>query len=158
MLALQEYSNTSFGGTDTDINISCGESGYNTMSDSINPTPNSTPTPGSILARISLMPAGEKPYNCTWPDCDKKFSRSDEQIRHLRTHTGEKQFQCPLFSQPLQSGVAPGLVPMLGGGGVVHRVGLLRHRDRLEHCWARGGTATPQLDWLPRRASHMQQE
>eukprot|EP00063_Salmo_salar_P049948 XP_014024783.1 PREDICTED: Krueppel-like factor 9 isoform X1 [Salmo salar] len=39
---------------------------------------------------------GEKPYNCSWPDSDKKFSRSDEQIRHLRTHTGEKQFQCPL--------------------------------------------------------------
>eukprot|EP00063_Salmo_salar_P049949 XP_014024784.1 PREDICTED: Krueppel-like factor 9 isoform X2 [Salmo salar] len=70
------------------------------MSDSTNPTPNitpnATPTPLSILVCISRMPAGEKPYNCSWPDSDKKFSRSDEQIRHLRTHTGEKQFQCPL--------------------------------------------------------------
>uniref|UniRef100_A0A673W8E2 C2H2-type domain-containing protein n=1 Tax=Salmo trutta TaxID=8032 RepID=A0A673W8E2_SALTR len=115
-------SNSSFGRTDT--NISCEESGYTTMFDSTNPTPNitpnATPTPLSILACISRMPAatfdscvrvlgklshlkshirtrtGEKPYNCSWPDCDKKFSRSDEQIRHLRTHTGEKQVQCPL--------------------------------------------------------------
>ncbi|KFP25048.1 Krueppel-like factor 9, partial [Colius striatus] len=30
------------------------------------------------------------------PDCLKKFSRSDELTRHYRTHTGEKQFRCPL--------------------------------------------------------------
>nr|XP_027221460.1 transcription factor Sp5-like [Penaeus vannamei] len=26
--------------------------------------------------------------------CDKAFTRSDELQRHLRTHTGEKRFQC----------------------------------------------------------------
>lgn len=40
--------------------------------------------------------AGERPFPCTWPDCLKKFSRSDELTRHYRTHTGEKQFRCPL--------------------------------------------------------------
>uniref|UniRef100_A0A803XLW1 C2H2-type domain-containing protein n=1 Tax=Meleagris gallopavo TaxID=9103 RepID=A0A803XLW1_MELGA len=38
----------------------------------------------------------ERPFPCTWPDCLKKFSRSDELTRHYRTHTGEKQFRCPL--------------------------------------------------------------
>uniref|UniRef100_A0A8B9ILU0 C2H2-type domain-containing protein n=1 Tax=Anser cygnoides TaxID=8845 RepID=A0A8B9ILU0_ANSCY len=40
--------------------------------------------------------ARERPFPCTWPDCLKKFSRSDELTRHYRTHTGEKQFRCPL--------------------------------------------------------------
>ncbi len=39
---------------------------------------------------------GERPFHCTWPDCAKKFSRSDELTRHFRTHTGEKRFMCPL--------------------------------------------------------------
>ncbi|NWY08264.1 KLF9 factor, partial [Nothoprocta ornata] len=44
----------------------------------------------------SFLPSGERPFPCTWPDCLKKFSRSDELTRHYRTHTGEKQFRCPL--------------------------------------------------------------
>lgn len=37
---------------------------------------------------------GEKPFACTWENCGRKFSRSDELSRHRRTHTGEKRFQC----------------------------------------------------------------
>ena len=40
--------------------------------------------------------SGERPFECTWPDCGKKFSRSDELTRHYRTHTGEKRFNCPM--------------------------------------------------------------
>uniref|UniRef100_A0A673FPX0 Kruppel-like factor 13 n=1 Tax=Sinocyclocheilus rhinocerous TaxID=307959 RepID=A0A673FPX0_9TELE len=43
-----------------------------------------------------LMHTGERPFPCTWPDCIKKFARSDELARHYRTHTGEKKFGCPL--------------------------------------------------------------
>lgn len=43
-----------------------------------------------------LCSAGERPFPCTWPDCEKKFARSDELARHTRTHTGEKRFLCPL--------------------------------------------------------------
>uniref|UniRef100_A0A667G5T0 Kruppel like factor 11 n=1 Tax=Lynx canadensis TaxID=61383 RepID=A0A667G5T0_LYNCA len=39
---------------------------------------------------------GEKPFNCSWDGCDKKFARSDELSRHRRTHTGEKKFVCPV--------------------------------------------------------------
>ncbi|KAI7903707.1 uncharacterized protein BX663DRAFT_433486, partial [Cokeromyces recurvatus] len=29
---------------------------------------------------------GEKPHACTFPNCDKRFSRSDELQRHIRAH------------------------------------------------------------------------
>ncbi|NXH47628.1 KLF9 factor, partial [Dicaeum eximium] len=53
------------------------------------------PLPPKISCHPSF-PTGERPFPCTWPDCLKKFSRSDELTRHYRTHTGEKQFRCPL--------------------------------------------------------------
>uniref|UniRef100_A0A8C2YC11 KLF transcription factor 13 n=1 Tax=Coturnix japonica TaxID=93934 RepID=A0A8C2YC11_COTJA len=43
-----------------------------------------------------LLPAGERPFECSWEGCDKKFARSDELSRHRSTHTGEKHFACPV--------------------------------------------------------------
>jgi hypothetical protein len=34
---------------------------------------------------------GEKPFPCTFPGCEKRFSRSDELTRHSRIHTNEKR-------------------------------------------------------------------
>ena len=31
---------------------------------------------------------GERPFPCTWANCGKRFARSDELARHVRTHTG----------------------------------------------------------------------
>ncbi|XP_076353642.1 uncharacterized protein LOC143248792 [Tachypleus tridentatus] len=39
---------------------------------------------------------GEKPYQCTWKGCGWKFARSDELTRHYRKHTGDRPFQCRL--------------------------------------------------------------
>ena len=39
---------------------------------------------------------GEKPFVCDYKDCDRRFARSDELARHRRTHTGEKNFACPM--------------------------------------------------------------
>ncbi|CAB1328292.1 unnamed protein product [Coregonus sp. 'balchen'] len=37
---------------------------------------------------------GEKPYQCSWEGCEWRFARSDELTRHFRKHTGAKPFQC----------------------------------------------------------------
>ena len=40
--------------------------------------------------------SGERPFPCSWSGCGKRFARSDELARHTRTHTGEKNFICPV--------------------------------------------------------------
>ncbi|XP_018431817.1 PREDICTED: LOW QUALITY PROTEIN: transcription factor Sp8 [Nanorana parkeri] len=39
------------------------------------------------------------PAGCNWIFCGKRFTRSDELQRHLRTHTGEKRFACPVCNK-----------------------------------------------------------
>jgi len=43
--------------------------------------------------------AGERPFACTWLFCTRRFSRSDELQRHIRTHTGDKRFVCQICSK-----------------------------------------------------------
>lgn len=37
---------------------------------------------------------GEKPYKCTFPECDKAFALSFDRNLHVRRHTGDKPFEC----------------------------------------------------------------
>lgn len=48
---------------------------------------------------VMLFSAGEKPFQCMWEGCTRKFARSDELSRHKRTHTGEKNFTCPICNR-----------------------------------------------------------
>ncbi|MEQ2187608.1 hypothetical protein GOODEAATRI_006460 [Goodea atripinnis] len=75
---------------------------------------------------------GERPFPCTWPDCSKKFARSDELARHYRTHTGEKKFGCPLCDKRFMrsdhlmkharrhSDFQPGMLKKPHGGTTTH--------------------------------------
>uniref|UniRef100_A0A915MDB0 C2H2-type domain-containing protein n=1 Tax=Meloidogyne javanica TaxID=6303 RepID=A0A915MDB0_MELJA len=38
--------------------------------------------------------SGEKPFQCNWKDCGWRFARSDELTRHYRRHTGYRPFRC----------------------------------------------------------------
>ena len=48
------------------------------------------------LMQPSIFFSGEQPFPCSWLGCGKRFARSDELARHTRTHTGEKNFICPV--------------------------------------------------------------
>ncbi len=39
---------------------------------------------------------GEKPFQCTWSGCCWRFSRSDELARHRRSHSGVKPYACTI--------------------------------------------------------------
>ncbi|KAK4881652.1 hypothetical protein RN001_004971 [Aquatica leii] len=53
----------------------------------------------NVVLHSTRCTTGERPFPCSWDGCGKRFARSDELARHTRTHTGEKNFACPVCNK-----------------------------------------------------------
>ena len=52
--------------------------------------------PRKPVDRRSKVPEEERPFKCIIPECNRRFSRSDELNRHTRIHTGTKPYECKI--------------------------------------------------------------
>lgn len=40
------------------------------------------------------MIAGEKPFKCEFPSCDRRFANSSDRKKHSHVHTSDKPYNC----------------------------------------------------------------
>lgn len=63
------------------------------------PNCNKSYTRASHLKAHEILHGEILPFRCPWEDCERSFARSFELSRHRRQHTGEKKFVCHICQQ-----------------------------------------------------------
>lgn len=56
-------------------------------------------TKGNLKNHINVIHQGIKLFNCTFQGCNSKFSNKSRLEVHIRTHFGQKPFQCPICNK-----------------------------------------------------------
>ncbi len=47
-----------------------------------------------LPSEISTLISGEKPFRCTFGDCDRMFANSSDRKKHMHVHTADKPYNC----------------------------------------------------------------
>lgn len=58
-----------------------------------------TANKGSIKCKgflCCLFPTGEKPFQCEFEGCDRRFANSSDRKKHMHVHTSDKPYLCKM--------------------------------------------------------------
>lgn len=49
-----------------------------------------------LLLVVVLFPPGEKPFQCEFEGCDRRFANSSDRKKHMHVHTSDKPYLCKM--------------------------------------------------------------